>query len=367
MPGLSRVPRRVAAAVALLALPATAFVAGRISLAGVEQASRGPAVQVSAIEWTVKEERIGRTLRLPGTLRLVDTPGPMLGVGGMLTALPAAGGATVEAGDVIATVDLRPVVAGQGSVPAFRALRAGDSGPDVRQLRAFLCERKALLSCLPSEKFTPSVKAAVIRWQKALGVAQTGVVQPSDVMWLPLLPAVVRPAATAAVGNRVTADDRPILTASGAPQLEVRLTAAQAELVPNGAPLSFDGVAGRVVGAQAAKGSAVEGEYSEQAMVLDVRGADGRAALCPPSGACGAVLGDALSKTVEVAVDVVAPMTGTGVPVRAVLTGADGATYVRLPDGTRVPVEVEATAGGLSIVSGLSVGDTILVSEQPRG
>jgi peptidoglycan hydrolase-like protein with peptidoglycan-binding domain len=367
MGSLARIGRRVAAAVALLLIPGTAFVAGRTSLAGVQEASAGRTAAPAAVEWTVKQERIGRTLRLPGTLRLVDTPGPLVGVAGMLTTLPPAEGRSVRSGDVVAAVDLRPIVAGQGSVPAFRPLQVGAKGPDVAQLRRFLCAEQVLTACTADERFTPGVAAAVTRWQKALRVTPTGTVQPSDIMWLPQLPAVVRPAATAAVGNRVTADDRPVLTASGAPRLEVRLTAAQAALVPAGAPLSFEAVTGRVVGASPAPSTGVEGGEADQAMLLDVAGPDGRAPLCATTGPCTTLLGRSLTRTVEVAVDVVPTLTGTGVPARSVFTGADGATYVLRADGTRANVEVEATAGGLTIVDGLAVGDRILVNEQPRG
>ncbi|KGN40395.1 hypothetical protein [Knoellia aerolata] len=367
MGALALMGRRGAAAVALLLIPGTAFVAGRTSLAGVQEASAGRAPVATTVEWTVREERIGRTLRLPGTLRIVDTPGPLVGVAGMLTTLPPTEGRTVRSGDVVAAVDLRPIVAGQGSVPAFRALQVGAAGPDVAQLRTFLCAEKVLTACAADERFTSSVRAAVTRWQKALGVTQTGTVQPSDIMWLPRLPALVRPAATAAVGNRVTADDRPVLTASGAPRLEVRLTAAQAALVPAGAPVSFHKVTGRVTGASPAPSSGADGDEADRAMMLDVAGPDGRAPLCTTTGPCTTLLGRSLTRTVEVAVDVVPSLTGTGVPARSVLTGADGATYVRRADGTRAGVEVTATAGGLTIVDGLAVGDRILVNEQPRG
>ncbi|MDT0214595.1 hypothetical protein Q9R29_11925 [Rothia sp. ARF10] len=363
----ARFARRLAGVVALLVIPGTAFVAGRASLAGVERASAGVVAGPSAVEWTVKQERVGRTLKLPATLRLVDAPGPLVGVAGMLTALPPAQGRTVTSGDVVAAVDLHPVVAGQGSVPAFRPLQVGTVGPDVAQLRGFLCSEKVLTSCAASPTFSPAVRSAVKAWQKSLGVPQTGVVQPSDIMWLAELPTRVRPASTAAVGNRVSADDRPVLTAGGAPRLEVRVTPDQAGLVPPGAPLTMGTVTGRVTGASPLTSSGPEGDQTEQAMVLDVAGPDGRAPLCAPSGPCATLLGSALSRSLTVDVAVVPSRTGTGVPVRAVLTGADGATYVRLADGSQRPVDVEATAGGLSIVTGLRVGERILVNEAPRG
>ena len=125
-----------------------------------------------------KQERVGRTLRLPATLRLVDSPGPLVGVAGMLTALPPSHGRTVSSGDVVAEVDLHPIVAAQGSVPAFRPLQVGTVGPDVAQLRLFLCSEKVLTSCAASPTFTPAVRSAVKAWQKSLRVPQNGVLKP---------------------------------------------------------------------------------------------------------------------------------------------------------------------------------------------
>lgn len=367
MRSTARLGRRLAGVVALLVIPGTAFVAGRSSLAGVERASTGVVAGPAAVEWSVKQEQVGRTLKLPATLRLVDTPGPLVGVAGMLTDLPPSQGRTVSSGDVVAGVDLHPIVAGQGTVPAFRALQLGTAGSDVAQLRRFLCAEKWLTSCAASTTFSPAVRSAVRAWQKSLRVPQTGVVQPSDIMWLAALPTRVRPSSTAAVGNRVTADDRPVLTAGGAPRLEVRVTPDQAKLVPAGAPLTMGQVAGRVTGASAVASTGPEADQGEQAMTLDVAGPDGRGPLCATSGPCTTLLGPALSRSITVDIAVVPSRTGTGVPVRAVLTGADGATYVRGVDGTRRPVTVEATAGGLSIVTGLHVGERILVNEAPRG
>ena len=57
--------------------------------------------------------------------------------GGAVTSLPALG-TTVARGETLYALDGRPTVLLIGTVPAYRALREGDSGPDVAQLQANL-------------------------------------------------------------------------------------------------------------------------------------------------------------------------------------------------------------------------------------
>lgn len=79
----------------------------------------------------------------------------------------------VAAGDVLFTVDLRPVVIGRGVVPAFRNLQAGDSGVDVEQLEAMLVEL-GFLSVQADDLFDAATTTAVRSWQASLGVTTDG-------------------------------------------------------------------------------------------------------------------------------------------------------------------------------------------------
>ena len=106
---------------------------------------------------------------------------------GTLTRL-ADEGASVERGQPLYEVDGRPVVLLFGSRPAWRRLAAGVAdGADVRQLEENLV---ALGHASPKtlkvdDRFTVETAAAVRRWQKALGVAQDGAVDPGEVVFLP--------------------------------------------------------------------------------------------------------------------------------------------------------------------------------------
>ena len=52
---------------------------------------------------------------------------------------------------------------------------------------------------------------------------------------------------------------------------------------------------------------------------------------------------------------------GPGVPAAAVQTDASGGTYVVDAQGTKRPVSVEASGDGIAIVSGLKIGDQVIV------
>lgn len=57
---------------------------------------------------------------------------------GTVTSVELASGAEVEPSQPVYTVDLRPVVAAEGDVPAFRDLASGAEGADVVQLQELL-------------------------------------------------------------------------------------------------------------------------------------------------------------------------------------------------------------------------------------
>ncbi|MEV6298309.1 hypothetical protein AB0M02_02770 [Actinoplanes sp. NPDC051861] len=63
---------------------------------------------------------------------------PAGGVRPVVTSLPMRSGDVADAGDVLAEVSGRPVIALKGAFPAYRDLTAGDTGRDVRQLQTAL-------------------------------------------------------------------------------------------------------------------------------------------------------------------------------------------------------------------------------------
>jgi peptidoglycan hydrolase-like protein with peptidoglycan-binding domain len=102
---------------------------------------------------------------------------------GRLTRLPAVG-ERVERGHSVYDVNGRHVPLFYGETPLWRRLSVGTShGDDLKVLRSNL---KALgYGVDATGSFDSRFKAAVEKWQGSLGVAQTGVVAPGDIVVLP--------------------------------------------------------------------------------------------------------------------------------------------------------------------------------------
>jgi peptidoglycan hydrolase-like protein with peptidoglycan-binding domain len=100
---------------------------------------------------------------------------------GLVTWLPAVG-TTVHRGETLFRVDERPVVLLYGSLPLYRTLASGTEGPDVAQLENNLHEL-GYTGFTVDQKFTDATANALRRWQKSLGVAQTGAVSPGQVLY----------------------------------------------------------------------------------------------------------------------------------------------------------------------------------------
>ncbi|NUU25295.1 MAG: peptidoglycan-binding protein [Streptomycetaceae bacterium] len=116
----------------------------------------------------------------------------------IFTGLPRVGD-TVERGKPMFHVNGRPVPLFYGGAPLWRALAKGVAdGPDVRLLELNLAALGFGADLNVDDKFTDGTAAAVKRWQKSLGLPQTGRVDPSAVT---VQPAAVRVTAVkAAVG-----------------------------------------------------------------------------------------------------------------------------------------------------------------------
>ncbi|MFF5475583.1 hypothetical protein [Streptomyces achromogenes] len=128
-----------------------------------------------------------------------------------ITAAPTRQGQRVHAGQVVAEVGYRPVVALRGRVPALRDLAASDTGPDVGQLQDALDALGFSHGADRRGDFGPGTASAARRLYAAIGYPVparpagqghgTVVMPASEVMYVPSFPATVtRPAP--AVGQK---------------------------------------------------------------------------------------------------------------------------------------------------------------------
>jgi peptidoglycan hydrolase-like protein with peptidoglycan-binding domain len=100
---------------------------------------------------------------------------------GTVTWLPSAGDVITQGGSLL-RVDERSVVLLYGTLPMYRPLQVGTTGADVTQFKRAL---KALgyTGFTVDSVFSPSTAAAVKRWQRHLGVEETGAVEASRVVY----------------------------------------------------------------------------------------------------------------------------------------------------------------------------------------
>jgi len=108
-------------------------------------------------------------------------------VAGTVTSVVSAGD-TITAGTVVATIDGSPVVALFGDVPPYRDLSTSSTdGIDVRQLETNLVSLgfDPTGDIVIDENYDSATKAAVERWQTALGIKVTGKVPESLVTYIP--------------------------------------------------------------------------------------------------------------------------------------------------------------------------------------
>lgn len=96
----------------------------------------------------------------------------------------AAQGTVVRRGETLFSVDSSPVALLLGPTPAWRTLRVGVVGADVRQLERNL-EALGYGGLDVDDTFTSSTGAAVRRWQRDNGARVDGVVDLGEVVFLP--------------------------------------------------------------------------------------------------------------------------------------------------------------------------------------
>lgn len=311
-----------------------------------------PAESIEEATYTlvrVESGTVSSTMRLTVGAEWTTQPAGVNRAAGVLTAVTVTYGQSVDAGAVLFRVDERPVVIAEGDVPAYRALNHGTSGTDVAQLQDFLTQL-GYYQGIADGKMGDATVAATKAWQRTIGVTATGVVQASDLVFVPTLPArVALDAETMTLGAALAGDEPVISTLSAVPVFTAAVTDAQAGQVPVGTAVDIEAGANRAPW-RARVDSYTTGTDGGSVAVLT--GLDG-AALCAEE--CEVV--PAQGRTVYSAqAQIVPPVEGLVVPSAALVSSADGTTAVVTDNGTRVNVEVTATALGMSVVTGVDPG-----------
>jgi len=268
---------------------------------------------------------------------------------GTVTAVPAVG-AVVERGQSLYSLENRPVPLLYGDLPAWRRMAEGmKDGPDVRQLEQNLVAlgHASEAELTVDDKYTAATAAAVRRWQKAMGVEQTGVVELGQTIFLS---GAVRVSEVTVGKGGSAPPGAPVLTATSTTRVvDVDLDAAKQSLVKVGDKVEVKLPGGRTTtGVIASVGSVAQtkgqGENAKQVIAvtvtLDDPGATGTLDQAPVR----------VGVTSDSRKDVLA------VPVNALLALAEGGYGVRVldgsPSGRIVAVKTGLFARGLVEVSG---------------
>ncbi|WP_172582733.1 peptidoglycan-binding domain-containing protein [Subtercola boreus] len=340
---------------------------------------------------TVTEGEVGSRLALNVAAEWQALPVGTNEAVGVVTSVDATAGTVAAAGARLYGVNERPVVAAQGSVPAYRDIGSATSGDDAAQLQGLLRDLGVYAGAIDGTIGTDSV-AAIERWQQALGVDATGTVRLGDVVFVPTLPArltlktdVVRRGARLGGGEEV------VLALGSAPQFTLPAGEAQSAEIPTGARVEITAaggqrweasVAGRAAapsggtvvlglepapaggasGAEAA-GGAMGAEAAGGAMgAAPAGGAAGGDAAGEPGAAasiCGAAC-DSVPVTGQtlLAAEIVTLETVRGTVVPAIALRSDPQHALSLLDegGVAHPVTVTAEARGMAVVGGVQPG-----------
>jgi peptidoglycan hydrolase-like protein with peptidoglycan-binding domain len=143
---------------------------------GLDQGTTPATPAAATATATVARQDLNGQTKVAGTLGYAGSATVQSPLAGRITWLPTAGQVIGRGGTLLA-VDNKPVQLFYGTLPPWRDLSVGVAdGPDVKQLEQNL----AALGYDPDHQitvddhYTAATAAAVKRWQKARGLAQTG-------------------------------------------------------------------------------------------------------------------------------------------------------------------------------------------------
>lgn len=352
---------RVLTVVAILVVLATAGAAVGFGGEKETDSERGDLPPATA---DVTRSDLAQKETVAGTLGY-GTPKPLTGgAAGTVTWLPRPGD-TISIGKPVLNVDGRKVPLLYGDTPLFRELKPGVEGPDVRQFESSLSQL-GYVGFTVDDEYTSGTADALKRWQKHLGLKETGTLAAGDAI---VSPGKMRVASLEAQAGQTLQPGATVMQYTGTErQISIDLDTKKQKLVNKkdkvtvtlpdetrvgGTITSVGSVATRVGGGDKEQGG---GEGGDGELVIKVTvGVDrkDRDKLRTYDGA-----------PVDVDITSVAKKGVLTVPISALLALAEGGYGVEVMDGdsTRVvAVKTGLFAGGRVEISGdgLEQGDKV--------
>ncbi len=311
--------------------------------------------ELPPLSYVVEEGTVGRSISFTAVAEWTPSPAGENGATGVVTSTDVDPGTTVEAGEAIYTVNLRPVVVAQGDVPMFRALSLRSEGADVAQLQMLLAD----LGYLDAEAdgvFGATTRNAVKAWQESLSVTVTGVVERGDIVFLSSLPLRATLGENVVTGMTLVGGETAILSLPDTPLFQIPLTIDQGALVPLFADVAVEYPDGLW---KARVTQAIEQPATGQLNLI--LGGPGETSICLSD--CARWVGLQERTEFRAHVVVVPETIGPIVPAAAISVDAANRPAVMLADGSLLEIEPIQSANGLVVVKGLEPGTTILLLE----
>jgi len=303
----------------------------------------------------VTRDSIESTLGLNAKATWPVSPGGANAVSGVVTEVSVTAGQRVSAGEVLYSVDMRPVAAAAGRIPSYRDVGKGMKGDDVEQVQQFLSDVGVYFGTVDGEA-GENTETAIKTWQRKHGLSETGILLKGDVMFLPTLPARVMLDAKVVYRGAVIGPGVPVVSVlADSPVFSIPLQDAQVSTVHVGLGVDLKGPAGelwraRVAGIKAPASDPTKGgSTSPEAMLEPATSSSICASSCDSLGPESEVL-------VPATIMLVPRTDGLVVPASAITTDAQGNPVVIDAEGTPHPVLVGVTAKGMTLVEGVDEG-----------
>ena len=232
-----------AGVVAVVAVAGVAVAGARGAFSGSGSPSAGAAASAyrTAIATVTRRSLVSQT-PVDATMGYAGSWSVVNQAAGTFTALPAAG-QVVRQGQVIYQVSGAPVVLLYGSVPAWRDLSEGVTGPDVTELNAALVKlgyaSPAALGPRPGwDYFSGETAYALGLLQAHRGLTVTGTLPLGQAVFLPGAARITGPGATTVLGGAAAPGTAVLTATSTSPAVTIDLDAGQQTEVKQGDKVS---------------------------------------------------------------------------------------------------------------------------------